>query len=182
MKEEKIEVTIQGITPLLMNKPNITELSDKAKLRQAGDKLNQQFETKQYKTSENKLFIPDTHIRGALIEAGKNIKVSGKGKATYSKIIGYAVRIQPAQILHKKTRLEKYTVLAVNPTTKGRSPLCRPLLKEWEVDFQIIYDKEEIPLEALKQAIDLAGKRIGIGDWRPQKKGSFGKFIVTNFK
>jgi len=181
--EKTVNVTIKGISPLLMNRPNMLEISDKAKRKLAGvDLLNQQFKNKQYQTDKGELFTPDTHLRGALIEAGKNMKVKGRGKSTYSKIIGYAVRIEPAQILHTKTKLEKYTVLAVNPNTRGRNAVCRPMLKEWELSFSVIYDTDEIPEEVLKDALDYAGKRVGIGDWRPSKKGTFGRFIVTKFE
>lgn len=181
--EKIVNATIKGISPLLMNRPNMLEIEDKAKVKQAGiNVLEQQYEEKQYKNEKGELFMPDTHIKGCLIEAGKNIKVKGKGKATYSKIIGYAVIVTPGQILHKKTHLDKHTVLTVNPNTKGRNATCRPMLNDWEVDFQLEYDSDEVPLEVLKEALDYAGKRVGVGDWRPQKKGTFGRFIVTNFK
>ena len=178
-----VNVGIRGISPLLMNRPNIVEISDKAKVKQAGkDILEQQFETKQYRTSEGKLFTPDTHIKGALVEAGKSVKVTGKGKATYSKIIGYALLVQPAQIIHKIPDLERHVVLAVNPNTRGRNPLCRPMLPEWELNFTLEFEGDELPLEALKECLEIAGKRVGIGDWRPAKKGTFGRFIVTRFE
>ena len=181
--DKTVNVTIKGISPLLMNKPNMLEIEDKAKVRQSGTNLlERQFDEKQYLTDDGKLFVPDTHIKGCLVEAGKNIKVKGKGKSTYSKIVGYALIVLPGQILHKKTKLDKYTVLAVNPNTKGRSAVCRPILKEWEIDFQLEYDADEIPLEVAKECLDYGGKRVGIGDWRPQKKGTFGRFIVTKFE
>lgn len=181
--EKMVNATIKGISPLLMNRPDMLEIDDKAKKKEAGvDILTHQYETKQYRNSSNDLYTPDTHIKGALVEAGKNIKVKGKGKATYSKIIGYAVIVSPPEILHKKTKTERYTVLAVNPNTRGRNPVCRPMLKEWELDFNIEYDSNEIPEEVLKEALDYAGKRVGIGDWRPAKKGTFGRFIVTKFE
>jgi len=34
----------------------------------------------------------------------------------------------------------------------------------------------------MKELLDIAGKVAGLGDWRPQKKGPYGKFMVTNFK
>ena len=181
--EKRKKVTIKGISPLLMNRPSLLEISDKAKRKMSGvDEEEKQFIEKQYRTDKGELFTPDTHIKGALVEAGKNIKVKGKGKATYSKIIGYAVIIEPSQIIHKIQKIEKHVVLAVNPNTKGRNPLCRPMLKEWKLDFELEFDGDEIPEEVLKEALDYAGKRVGIGDWRPAKKGTFGRFIVTNFE
>lgn len=181
--EKTVNVTIRGISPLLMNKPNMLEIEDKAKVKQSGTNiLERQFEEKQYLTDEGKLFTPETHIKGSVIEAAKNVKVKGKGKSTYSKIVGYALQIEPAQILHKKTRLEKFVVLAVNPMTKGRNAVCRPMLREWELDFRAVYDSDEIPFEVVKECFDYAGKRVGIGDWRPQKKGTYGRFLVTKFE
>jgi len=181
--EETIHVCIEGISPLLMNRPNMLEIGNKAKVKLAGvDILKKQFKDKQYRTSKDELFTPETHIKGALVDAGKSVKVTGKGKATYSKIIGYAVIVHPAQILHEITDVKEYTVLAVNPNTRGRSPLCRPMLPNWRLCFEVIYDSDEIPKEALKECLDIAGKRVGIGDWRPAKKGTFGRFIVTEFK
>jgi len=30
--------------------------------------------------------------------------------------------------------------------------------------------------------VDAAGKRIGLGDFRPQTKGPFGKYVITDWK
>ena len=183
MNESKLNVTIKGITPLLMNRPDMLDITDKAKKKKSGeDKLTKQFKEKQYLTSEGKLYTPATHIRGALIQAGKQIKVKGKGKATYSKIIGYAVMVEPEAIIHKNQKLERHVVLGVNPNTRGRVAICRPMLKEWELDFQITFDSEEIPIEVIEEALNTAGKTVGIGDWRPATKGIYGRFITTKLK
>ena len=34
----------------------------------------------------------------------------------------------------------------------------------------------------MKNILDYGGQYVGIGDWRPEKKGKYGKFIVTSFK
>jgi hypothetical protein len=33
--------------------------------------------------------------------------------------------------------------------------------------------------ELLREIIDAAGSRIGLGDFRPDRKGPFGKFVVV---
>jgi len=175
------KVTITGISPLLMNKPS-TLIGDISKERmQKEDEPRKMAEMKLYEI-DGKLYQPETHLKGSLVEAGKTQKVVGQGKATYSKIVGYAVEINPFEIVHKKQKWEVYSVLAVNPSTKGRNLLHRPMLKEWELDFEITFDDEQIPASILKDILERAGKFVGIGDWRPAKKGRFGKFQVTNWK
>jgi hypothetical protein len=133
---------------------------------------------------DGKLYVPATHLQGALIEAGKQKKMLGKGssRATYSKVCGYAVQIDPFEIIHKKQKWEVFSILAVNPTTKGRNLLHRPILKEWEIDFEVVFDEEQIEVPVMKELFDIAGRIVGIGDWRPAKKGRFGKFQVTEWK
>jgi len=179
---KRYKVTIQGISPLLMNKPSnlIADISkDKKGFK---DDKQGQAEEKLYMNNKGKLYQPATHLYGALIEAGKHKKVVGKGKSTYSKIVGYAVEINPFEIEHKKQKWEIFSILAVNPNTKGRSLLHRPILKEWELEFEVTFDESEIPDMIMKELFDIAGRTAGLGDWRPQKKGPYGKFQVTNWK
>ncbi|UCD20999.1 MAG: hypothetical protein JSW08_00410 [archaeon] len=179
---KKFSVTIQGISPLLMNRPSnlIADISKDKKGFKNDPKNEAEF--KLYIDSKGKLYQPSTHISGALIEAGKHKKVVGKGKSTYSKIVGYAVEINPFEIEHKKQKWEIFSILAVNPNTKGRNLLHRPILKEWELEFEVIFDETEIPSTIMKELLDIAGRIAGLGDWRPQKKGRFGKFHVTKWK
>lgn len=183
MSERTIEVEIRGVSPLLMNRPDLLDLSDKAKVRQAGkNEAEIQFASKKYLTPEGELFTPSTHIYGALVEGGKSVKVKGSGKATYSKLIGSCVRVEPAQIIHLNQKVEPITTISVNPATKGRNPLTRPILNKWGLKFELVFDADEIPEEALRECLDIAGKRAGIGDWRPQKKGPYGRFQVVSWK
>lgn len=173
-----ISVTITGISPLLMNRPDLLEFENKVNVKKSGEELmSHQFKTKKYLTPEGKLFTPNTHIKGALVEAGKKIKVKGQGKSTYSKIFGYGLIVSPAQIIHEIQECEPFTCLAV--IQKSRVPVCRPLLNKWKLKFDIEYDEDEIPLEVMDEGLNIAGKIVGIGDWRPGKKGTYGRFIAS---
>ena len=179
--EKKVSVTIKGITSLLMNRP--TEMiGEKSKdVRRENMTLEEQARLKIYEI-EGKLYCPATHLQGALVEAGKHKKVVGKGKATYSKIVGYAVSINPFEIEHQIQKWETFSILAVNPNTKGRNLLHRPILKEWKLSFEVEFDETEIAPSILHELFEIAGRVAGLGDWRPQKKGPYGKFQVTEWK
>jgi len=175
------KVTIQGISPLLMNRPSAL-IGDISKEKIQKDETPEAQAKKKLYEIDGKLYQPETHIKGSLVEAGKDQKVVGKGKSTYSKIVGYAVEVNPFEIIHKKQKWIPYSVLAVNPSTRGRNLLHRPMLKEWELDFEVTFDEEQVPASILKEIFERAGKFVGIGDWRPAKKGRFGKFQVTSWK
>jgi len=179
---KKYKITIEGISPLLMNRPSML-IGDISKDKKPfSDDVKGQAELKLYINDKGKLYQPSTHLSGALIEAGKKKKVVGQGKSTYSKICGYAVQIEPFEIQHQNQKWEVFSCLAVNPSTKGRNPLHRPILKEWKLTFNVLFDESEIAPSIMKELFDIAGRIVGIGDWRPAKKGPYGKFQVTEWK
>ena len=53
----------------------------------------------------------------------------------------------------------------------------------WKVKLLIRYNKNAISIDQIVQVFNCAGFGIGVGDWRPQKDGSYGMFeVVSNGK
>lgn len=178
---KKVKVQIKGITPLLMNKPEAYGFDEQWIEKKASTDWEKEALKKLYVDSKEIIYQPATHLDRALIEAGKKIRVKGQGKATYSKLFGSMISVEEFEIVHKKQTYEIYKALVVIPSTKGRVMRYRPLFKDWALEFHINFE-EEIPAEVIKEALEIAGKYVGIGDWRPEKKGKFGKFQVVKFE
>ena len=51
--------------------------------------------------------------------------------------------------------------------------------KTWKVTFTVRYNANVISLEQLLNLFNTAGFAIGVGEWRPQKDGSYGMFHVA---
>ena len=179
MKKYKVEIT--GITPLLHNKPEEYGFDEQWVQKKASTDWEGEALKKLYVDKDGTIYQPATHIDRAMIEAGKKIKVKGQGKATYSKLFGSMVSVEEFEIVHKKPEYEIHKSLVVIPSTKGRVMRYRPMFKKWVLEFHM-QSEDEIPAEVIKEALEIAGKYVGIGDWRPEKKGKFGKFQVTKFK
>lgn len=56
----------------------------------------------------------------------------------------------------------------------------RPEFKGWSVEFEVCYNSGVISLDQLANLFNVAGFSIGVGEWRPQKDGSFGMFHVDD--
>jgi len=72
---------------------------------------------------------------------------------------------------------------------KGKNPnggeavcIVRPLFELWAISFNVLLDTKELPEDTYLRLFDHAGKRIGLGDYRPQCKGTFGQFTVTRWQ
>jgi len=178
MKNEiEYSVAIKGVSPLLMNRFLPAELLETKVKR--GNTKDVNVEDKLYLTADGKPYVPSTYIRNSLIEAGKSIQIKGRGKSTYSKLLGSSLIVQPDAILINSTSgWEPFTTTVVNPTTKGRVMVTRPMFKDWKLNFEAVV-LDDIPEEVFRNILDEAGRYVGIGDWRPAKKGMYGKFIVT---
>ena len=178
------KITIEGITPLLMNRPSQLDIGDKSKnVKRETNTPKEIAELKLYRDAEGKIYCPATWFQGCIVEAGKQKKMLGKGsaKATYSKVCGSSVEINPFEIVLKND-WKVFSILAVNPTTRGKNVLHRPCFDKWKVDFEVTFEEEQIEVSVMKEIFDIAGRSVGVGDWRPAKKGRFGKFQVVSWK
>lgn len=108
-------IKIEGISPLLMNRPSQLDIGDKSKtLKRETETPREIAEKKVYLDSEGRIYLPATWFNGTIVEAGKKKKMMGKGssKATYSKVCGSSVEINPFEI-ELKEKWEVFSILAV---------------------------------------------------------------------
>lgn len=178
---QNANVKIKGITPLLQNNFLQSDFERQWSEKKAVDPNGKEVLHKLYINKEGLICQPSVHIEKAMADAAKKIKVKGNGKATYSKLFGSMVTVSPLLVPHKNQEYQIHSSTIVNPSTKGRSICYRPLIDDWTLEFDIFFE-DEIPAVVVEQALTLAGKYNGLGDWRPQKGGKFGKFEVVSFK
>lgn len=58
----------------------------------------------------------------------------------------------------------------------------RPRVDEWRCTFTVDVDTSMFPPNLIRSVIDDAGKKIGLGDYRPARKGPFGRFVVVKWE
>ena len=121
--------------------------------------------------------IPATAIRAA-IEAGARKRKQGPqvrgGLMVLSTSFQYDQETY-GTCIEELGRSTQYTV----PVVVNRSRILRTRAKfdpEWSCTFKVAVDDEEIDLSQLLEWLDIAGRQIGLGDWRPEKSGMFGRF------
>ena len=179
----EVTVKIKGVTPLLMHKMNTSAIDPAGKTTAASITEDNPADFL-YTTEDGTVCLPAVMFERAMMEAGKEFKVSGKRGRNYSTMFGSMVYVLPENIVLSPSKwvADKRTV--VIPSRQGsRIVRIRPRFDEWGASFniQVRAEKSELPEAILKQVIDRAGLYIGVGDFRPQKKGKFGQFIVTEF-
>ena len=54
----------------------------------------------------------------------------------------------------------------------------RPQFWGWELDVPVVFNTNLVSEAQLLNLVQLAGFSIGIGDWRPERNGTFGTFSI----
>jgi hypothetical protein len=70
----------------------------------------------------------------------------------------------------------------VIPSTGGRIMCHRPRVDAWRCSFTLDVDATVFTPNLVRTVLDDAGRKIGLGDYRPARKGPFGRFVVVQWE
>lgn len=72
-------------------------------------------------------------------------------------------------------------VMRSDPAVIGngiKTIVYRPMFFPWEISVPVVFNSTMITEAQVLNLFQIAGFAIGIGDWRPEKNGTFGQFII----
>lgn len=134
------------------------------------------------------VFIPPMSLKMAVDSAAKMLgrQIPGKGKSTYSKFFLSGVLVMdPIELPLTKDDVACDRIFANADGVRGSGKRVWrnfPRIDSWKADvpFHVIADEitEDVFTEHLKQA----GAFVGIGRFRPQSGGYYGRFTVEKIK
>lgn len=170
-----VEVKIRGISALLMHSFPLVPIEALEKKTP-----DEQAEFAAYRDPKTKeLYIPGPNLQRAFVSGASYSK--GKGRGNLSRVAAACLIVSPERIsLNTKTFVVDSRPIVV-PATKGRVLRHRPRLDSWECIFQLEYDENLMTENQVRRIVDDTGSRVGLLDFRPEKRGPFGRFMVTNW-
>lgn len=183
-----IDVEIRGVTPLLIHR--FTEQAETAastrKLKASQVDPREEAEQHAYIAKDGTYYFNAFAIPNAMGNAGSNHKMRGSRKSLRF-VVPSAVRMDTdtVTILNGTGPAKNFEVDSrpvTIPATKGRIMRHRPRFNEWGAKFRLYVDDSVLDLSVAHQLLNEAGQTIGIGDFRPEKRGPFGTFRVTKFE
>ena len=185
-----VSVSIQGISPLLQHAFGAEfESEDVARIQvlQRGTP-REQAEAVVYRGPDDYCYFPGAAIARLIREAGSNHKLKGSRRAVKF-VVPSAVLVTEDHISildkaggRKVKEFEVDSRPVTIPSTKGRIMRHRPRFDTWGATFSLEIDVQVLPAELVHQLLEEGGRRIGIGDYRPEKGGPFGRFEVVTWK
>lgn len=177
-------VTIKGITPYTASR----YLTEPKLSGESVDDYDKRVWRAKMLDHEGIAHIPGFGFSMATMTASKRLgRIPGKGQATwYPRFMSGIATLEDLNLGVKVSDLESIVVF-VNPQgMRGggkRVPKCFPIIQPgWEAIALVQILDPEIPEDMFRKAVDLAGKFVGLGQYRVERGGTNGRFIVTEFR
>lgn len=182
MNRLAVTIGIRGTSPLITH-----AWSDKARKqiedKQAGKKTKArdvrdpqaEFEAAKYATADGREGVPAMAFKKALITAAH--KDIGCDKTLVRKAVFLRCEddtmVVPLEFDECVMRQDFVRVGAGSTDLR-----YRPEYRGWRFSVTLEIDAELLTIDDLVTLIDRAGFGVGMGEWRPQKDGEFGRFCV----
>jgi hypothetical protein len=132
--------------------------------------------------------IPGPCFAAALKEAAKRLKlqIPGKGRVEYTKYFEAGVMcVEPLvlPILSKDVKGERLHLDAQGRPGGGKRVWkTYPRIDEWQGDVTFLVFDDTITEDVFRQVLVASGTIVGIGRFRPEKRGFYGRFQVNGLK
>ncbi len=182
MKPEIVTFTVIGISPLLQNNP--AEFIGKTGDEGLGSskktyKDEDEARLRVYKDADGAFAHPSEAFTKSMVKAVAGKKF-GKMFATAA-IKGSVFIAEPFSLLvdPKGNPIKEYQIDR-RPVVVGKARIlrCRPMFSKWQIRLALEIDTAILKPKDVLDALSLAGRIVGIGDYRPEKGGGFGRFKV----
>lgn len=171
------KLTLIGDSPLICNrfsekakKQMLDKQMKKAKQARAAKDPEADYRGSLYPLGRNKFGFPVVAFKSAMVDACSHAEGITKVEARGA----FHINGELVEIKGRPTMREDTVKIAMG-TTDLR---YRGEFKEWSTTLEIRYNKNVLSMEQIVNLANIGGFAIGVGEWRPQKDGSYGMFHV----
>jgi hypothetical protein len=172
---------IVGMSPLLQNNPLNFIGGDEQVALAAKKKYNDEEEARLrlYINKDGNYYHPSISFLRSMAKAVSGLKY---GKVSAPMLIRGSVFVAFPQtvLLDANGEPARNYVLDKQPVVVSHARIARvrPMWPEWQCQLWLEVDVARITEDQVRAALELAGRIIGVGDFRPEKGGPYGRFRV----
>lgn len=190
IKEERILVNIKGLAPLIMHVFNEKTLIEFTQ-RNAGETVTKEknhtaeedFLASMYWLKEEgglDVGFPASAFKQCTVRGGYNMGLVMTELRSAFFIRGIYVEKYDQQLVPIEGTIKMRRDM-VRLSGIGRNPdvRYRGQVSDWKATLDITLNTSMLSKENLVNAIHAGGYGVGVGEWRPEKDGDFGRFEVT---
>jgi len=181
---ETILVPIVGTAPLLVHK-----FSEKAKKQMLDNMQGRkspkeskdpkaEYEAAFYYTKDGGYGFPAIAFKAATVSAsrfyGKSVTMTSLRQCVF-------INGEPSEDGQQMVRVDGEPSMredVVRVGMGGTDLRYRPQFLEWKTQLEVTYVTSALTRDSLLSLVDAGGLGVGVGEWRPEKKGDFGTYKI----
>ena len=177
---------LQSKAPLSMSRHYVTPEREKKESHEAYD--DRTWRERMHFDAEENVFINPMAFKWMITDAAKllGMKIPGKGVATYGKYFESGILVLEGMMLGVKkgdVEGEKLFVPADGKHGSGKRVWRTfPLIRSWSGTVQFDLINRIITKEVFEEHLKEAGQFVGLGRFRPQRGGWYGRFDVADIQ
>ena len=176
----RMSVTIKGTTPLIFHrwseKAKKMMLDKQMKKAQKGREIrnpNQEYKESYYKDADKDIAFPALAIKQSIVNSARNlndVKMTLLRGAIF--IVGDKDGL--IKVKYESEEMREDMVRVGMGTADLR---FRGQVNNWSMTFMVEFNADVVSAEQIINLLQVAGFACGLGEWRPEKNGDYGRFV-----
>lgn len=192
-----LKISCVGISPLLMDRMSqatLESLDNGVRQQVAKDRpIEEKAAEKIYRDPDGRIALPAEMLFAALVNAGRNVKIGKKGISTATTtslpdFLSINEEHLPLTNIPANANGEEKNFwvpdmrkgMGYNGKTPTAVAIVRPKFPKWGFDVTVTFDEKKVGKDTVETLFANAGSTQGLGSFRPNKKGMFGRFAVAS--
>jgi hypothetical protein len=178
-----LRVVVEGIKALLTHNPQSMGQGEGAKRGSRIPEPEAEAEAGCYRLEDGTCCLKGEAFRGAILGAAGAWKAAKR--ATMKSHLAHIVIVEELVPLTYPDGqvIKEYSIDRRRAIVQKQGIIrCRPRFEQWRAPFTIEFDP--MLIKNPRMIVDIladGGNRIGVGDYRPQRNGFFGRFRVVSY-
>lgn len=145
---------------------------------------------KVYLTRDGLAYIPTENLFSCLVQAGRMVRLEGKKQVStatgtilpsFFDLTDEYLLLQNPDDPHAAPEWEVDLRQGRNPNGGEAVCLVRPRFDRWAFTCHAEVDLEEVAEAIVRDLFEKAGRKVGLGDFRPARRGPFGRFVIDRW-
>lgn len=181
----KVTVSIKGMSPIIFNRWSekaLQQMLDKQmkktnKNKNEAKDPDEQFKDSIYRLEDGRPGFPADGFKKAMIRGCKPLGLTMTDMRGGFFVHGLYSQNEDRELVPIEGEISKRS----DPVriSGGSDIRFRGQITEWRADLEISYHAAVVSFDHIVNMLNAAGFGVGIGDWRPERDGGFGRFQVV---
>ena len=184
LKIEMVVIKIKGTSPLIMHrwsekaKREMLDKQMKKTVKKEAKDPEAQYEASVYKMDDGRLGFPADAFKKAMIRGAKQIGLVMTDARTSFFVHGEYCNRDDRELIPIKGEVSmREDMVRISGGTADIR--YRGQVTPWEAELKISHNSSITSFDHVVNMLNAAGYGVGVGEWRPEKDGIFGRFEIV---